>query len=127
MIHSMEGVGWMARRVIWYMIFGGVFERHPGLKLAITETPGNWWPATAAELDSIYDLTAVKETLVARLRADGRVLAEPPPQVFVKEWADDKRVLTVAAWTVTADHLAVQQDMLEQLGRSVEALRQRPV
>jgi predicted TIM-barrel fold metal-dependent hydrolase len=55
LIHLMEGGGWMARRAIWWLIFAGVFERHPGLKLVITETPGNWWPATVAELDSLYD------------------------------------------------------------------------
>jgi predicted TIM-barrel fold metal-dependent hydrolase len=60
MISTMEGGGWMARRAMWWMIFAGVFERHPGLQLVITETPGNWWPTTAAELDSIYDMTAVK-------------------------------------------------------------------
>lgn len=53
---AMEPGGWMARRAIWWLIYGGVFERHPGLKLVITETPGNWWPSTAAELDSIYDM-----------------------------------------------------------------------
>jgi predicted TIM-barrel fold metal-dependent hydrolase len=60
MLVSMEPGGWMARRAIWWLIFGGVFERHPALKLVITETPGNWWPAIAAELDSIYDMVALK-------------------------------------------------------------------
>jgi predicted TIM-barrel fold metal-dependent hydrolase len=33
-----------------------VFERHPGLKLVITEVAGSgsWWPWTMAELDSAY-------------------------------------------------------------------------
>jgi hypothetical protein len=31
-----------------------VFERHPGLKLVITETPGNWFPPTATELDTLH-------------------------------------------------------------------------
>ena len=57
---AMETGGWMSRRAIWWMIFGGVFERHPGLKLVITETPGSWWAATANELDSIYDMVGVK-------------------------------------------------------------------
>jgi predicted TIM-barrel fold metal-dependent hydrolase len=42
------------------MIFGGVFERHPDLKLVITETPGNWVPAMAAELDAIRAFYAFK-------------------------------------------------------------------
>ena len=57
---AMETGGWMARRAIWWMIFGGVFERHPNLKLVITETPGYWWAMTANELDSIYDMVGVK-------------------------------------------------------------------
>jgi predicted TIM-barrel fold metal-dependent hydrolase len=53
-LRQMETGGWMARRAIWWLIFGGVFERHPGLKLVITETPGNWFRSTGEELDSIY-------------------------------------------------------------------------
>lgn len=67
------------------------------------------------------DLSAVKEALRARLRADRRVLEDPAPQVFVQEWAEDKRVVAVQAWVATADHAAVQQEMLEQLGAALEA------
>jgi predicted TIM-barrel fold metal-dependent hydrolase len=35
-----------------------VFERHPGLKLVITESPGDWWSATLAELDSVWSSQA---------------------------------------------------------------------
>ena len=50
-----------SRRAVWWLIFAGVFERHPGLKLVITETPGNWFPPTATELDTLhafYDVEA---------------------------------------------------------------------
>ncbi len=43
----------LSQRAVPWMIFGGVFERHPDLKLVITETPGNWVPPMAAELDAI--------------------------------------------------------------------------
>jgi predicted TIM-barrel fold metal-dependent hydrolase len=43
-----------SRRAVWWMIFAGVFERHPRLKLVITETPGNWYPPTATELDTLH-------------------------------------------------------------------------
>ena len=49
---QIESGGFSSRRAVWWMIFAGVFERHPGLKLVITETPGNWFPPTAAELDA---------------------------------------------------------------------------
>jgi small conductance mechanosensitive channel len=69
------------------------------------------------------DLAAARDVLRARVAADPRVLAEPPPQVFVQEWATDKRVVAVQAWTNTADHPAVQQDLLEALGAALEAWR----
>jgi predicted TIM-barrel fold metal-dependent hydrolase len=43
-----------SRRAVWWMIFAGVFERHPELKLVITETPGNWYPPLATELDTLH-------------------------------------------------------------------------
>ena len=51
---SIEDGGYFARRAIWWMVFGGVFERHPELKLVITESPGAWWPHTMVELDSTW-------------------------------------------------------------------------
>src|SRR5262249_26035395 len=65
------------------------------------------------------DLAAVKEALRSRLGQDPRILADPPPQVHVQEWAADKRVLAVIAWTATADYIAAQQDLLEQLGTAI--------
>src|SRR5262249_24996466 len=50
------------------------------------------------------DLAAAKAALCERLRADRRVLHDPAPRAFVQEWADDRRVLSVQAWTATADH-----------------------
>jgi predicted TIM-barrel fold metal-dependent hydrolase len=51
---SIEDGGYFARRAIWWMIFGGVFERHPDLRLVITESPGEWWSHTMVELDSTW-------------------------------------------------------------------------
>ena len=39
-----ESGGFTSRRAVWWLILAGVFERHPDLKLVITETPGNWFP-----------------------------------------------------------------------------------
>ena len=36
------------------LVFGGVFERHPGLRLVLTESPGTWWNFVLKEMDSIY-------------------------------------------------------------------------
>jgi predicted TIM-barrel fold metal-dependent hydrolase len=45
----------VGRRALWQMIFGGVFERHPGLKLVITEQRIGWVPDLLSELDNIYE------------------------------------------------------------------------
>ena len=36
------------------LVYGGVFERHPGLRLVSTESPGIWWQFVLQEMDSIY-------------------------------------------------------------------------
>jgi small conductance mechanosensitive channel len=72
-----------------------------------------------------YDLAAVRSALLACLRADPRVLAEPPPQVYVQEWAEDRRVLAVQAWAPTDEHPLVQQSLLEELGKALEGVRPR--
>src|SRR5262245_13750703 len=49
-----EGGGASNRRALYRMIFGGVFHRHPNLKVMFTEQPGDWWRETMAEYDSVY-------------------------------------------------------------------------
>ena len=51
---QIESGGFTSRRAVWWLIFAGVFERHPGLRLVVTETPGNWFPSTAEELDALW-------------------------------------------------------------------------
>ena len=57
---QIESGGFTSRRAVWWLIWAGVFERHPGLKLVITETPGSWFPTTADELDALWDFYAAK-------------------------------------------------------------------
>jgi small conductance mechanosensitive channel len=70
------------------------------------------------------ELTMAKEQLRACLQADARILPDPPAQVYVKEWSEEKRVLAVNAWTATEDYQAVQQDLLEMLGKKLDEVRQ---
>jgi small conductance mechanosensitive channel len=67
------------------------------------------------------DLEAARQALTARLRAEPRVLAEPAPQVVVEDWAADHRQLAAMAWTASADRAAVQRELLEELGKSLDA------
>ncbi len=48
---------WWAVRPLWFLIWGGVFERHPNLKLAITESTTVWVPETLTLMDFRYSET----------------------------------------------------------------------
>jgi predicted TIM-barrel fold metal-dependent hydrolase len=43
------------RRPLWFMIFGGVFDRHPGLKVAVTENGVQWLPSLIRDMESFFD------------------------------------------------------------------------
>jgi predicted TIM-barrel fold metal-dependent hydrolase len=45
---------WLGRRAMWLLTFTGAFERHPNLKLALTECPGDWWQLTVDDMDAAY-------------------------------------------------------------------------
>jgi predicted TIM-barrel fold metal-dependent hydrolase len=44
-----------SRRPMWQMMLGGVFDRHPDLKLELTEIRLDWIPALLAHLDEIWE------------------------------------------------------------------------
>jgi small conductance mechanosensitive channel len=99
------------------LLVGGPVRNHSALPVRRAQ-----W---ALPLGPQEDLAAAREALRNRLRADARILGEPAPQVYVRDWGRDQRTLAVEAWTTTADYPAVQQDLLEGLGEVVEALRRR--
>jgi predicted TIM-barrel fold metal-dependent hydrolase len=43
------------RRPLWQMILGGVFDRHPDLKVVFTEIRGDWLPPTLRHLDHVFE------------------------------------------------------------------------
>ena len=49
-----ESGGWLGRRAVWWLIHGRVFERHPDLRLVVTEQYEGWFIPTLRELDSVY-------------------------------------------------------------------------
>jgi predicted TIM-barrel fold metal-dependent hydrolase len=51
---TVEASGFASRRGLTHMTLGGVFARHPRLKLALTEQPGDWWAYQMRELESAY-------------------------------------------------------------------------
>jgi predicted TIM-barrel fold metal-dependent hydrolase len=49
-----------SRRPLWLLMTGGVFDRHPRLKLALTEVRADWVPSTLAHLDARVAATDVQ-------------------------------------------------------------------
>ena len=43
------------RRPLWFMIFGGVFDRHPKLKVVVTENGVQWLPSLVRDMESFFD------------------------------------------------------------------------
>jgi small conductance mechanosensitive channel len=97
------------------LLTGGPVHNHSALPTRRAQ-----WTLPLAATD---DLEAVKAALRERLRADHRVLPEPPPDVYVQVWGEQQRTLMAEAWTATADHAAAQQELLEALGLRLEELR----
>ncbi|HXZ85652.1 MAG TPA: amidohydrolase family protein, partial [Myxococcota bacterium] len=46
---------WYARRPLTFLIWSGVFERHPRLKFVLSEQNADWAPYTIQSLDRIYE------------------------------------------------------------------------
>lgn len=44
------------RRPLWFFIWGGVFDRHPKLKLVFAEALSHWVPQELMRLDEMYDM-----------------------------------------------------------------------
>ena len=74
------------------LVFGGVFERHPKLRLVTTESPGLWWQFVLKEMDSIY-LTDTRE-----LRPGGEgASAAAAERVRRRAGVDRRRASTLAS------------------------------
>ena len=48
-------LGWYSHRLFWSLVFAGVFERHPRLKMVLTEQSVGWVPAVLRMLDDQFD------------------------------------------------------------------------
>ncbi len=52
---SMSELEWFSYRVMWFLIWSGAFERHPGLRFVISEQHLGWIPETIHRLDQLYE------------------------------------------------------------------------
>jgi predicted TIM-barrel fold metal-dependent hydrolase len=60
MFFQMDSTEWGVR-VVPALIFFGTFERHPNLKLVVTEVPGVIWDQLCLKMDSIYYSPGVRK------------------------------------------------------------------
>jgi predicted TIM-barrel fold metal-dependent hydrolase len=47
-------LAWFSHRAVWHLIFGGVLERHPNLKVVLTEQGTGWIPRGLETLDRYH-------------------------------------------------------------------------
>lgn len=43
------------RRPLWFFVFGGVFDRHPRLKVVVAENGVQWLPALVRDMEQFFD------------------------------------------------------------------------
>ena len=66
------------RRPLWFMIFGGVFDRrHPDLKVAVTENGVQWLPSLIRDMESFFDTHGGAPVRSYSRHAPGRLLRPP--------------------------------------------------
>ncbi|MDJ0785213.1 MAG: amidohydrolase family protein [Myxococcota bacterium] len=71
-------VVWWSARPIWFLIWGGVFERHPKLRLAITESTCVWVP----EALTLHDFRYSEAHYQAKLGDYQSHLSKKPSEYF---------------------------------------------
>jgi predicted TIM-barrel fold metal-dependent hydrolase len=67
---------WLGRRAMWLLTFTGAFDRHPDLKLVITELPGAWFASTVREMEATFHNPITSATVQA--------LLEHPPSYYAE-------------------------------------------
>ncbi|MFI0355044.1 amidohydrolase family protein [Actinomadura sp. 9N407] len=72
-MYMME-TAWRTRRGVWVMVLSGIFDRHPALKLVLTEQWMDWAPGVMADMDGLYNGSAGSAVRAA--------LPRPPSEYF---------------------------------------------
>jgi predicted TIM-barrel fold metal-dependent hydrolase len=48
-------VFWFTRRPLWFFVFGGVFDRHPNLRVVVAENGVQWLPSVIRDMEQFFD------------------------------------------------------------------------
>ncbi|MGC0367406.1 putative TIM-barrel fold metal-dependent hydrolase [Rhodococcus sp. 27YEA15] len=73
-------------RCVAQLIFAGVLERHPGLKVVLSESGSSWVPDHLRRLDSLYHAGSNENGLLAFLTPSMRTLSMPPSEYFKRNF-----------------------------------------
>jgi predicted TIM-barrel fold metal-dependent hydrolase len=73
-----------ATRPVTHLVMAGVFERHPGLKLVMTENTAAWSVERSAYLDVWYDASAMPGTLAHIFGADALAKLKKRPSEYMR-------------------------------------------
>ncbi|MDA8044516.1 MAG: amidohydrolase family protein [Actinomycetota bacterium] len=57
---------WWAHRILWHLILNGTLERHPGLRLVMTEQGSGWVPSILDSLDVAAERYGRAQSAIAR-------------------------------------------------------------
>jgi predicted TIM-barrel fold metal-dependent hydrolase len=96
---------WFSHRSAWHLIFGGVLERHPELKVVLTEQGLGWLPRGLATLDWFYGrmtLGGAAEASFFGAAAEGMTMT--PSEYFARNF-------TVGASFLRASESAVRHEV----------------
>lgn len=74
---------WFAHRAVWHLIFSGVLERHPELRVVLTEQGVAWLPRGLETLDWFYRRMTLAEAAEAKFfGAVARGMSMTPTEYF---------------------------------------------
>jgi predicted TIM-barrel fold metal-dependent hydrolase len=81
---------WFSHRALWHLMFGGVFRRHPELRLVLTEQGSGWIPGVLDMLDYYHDRLVAAATKAATAESKfGAGLAQSMGKGPSQVWRDN--------------------------------------
>jgi predicted TIM-barrel fold metal-dependent hydrolase len=96
---------WFSHRSAWHLIFGGVLERHPGLKVVLTEQGLGWLPRGLETLDWFYGRMTMGGAAEANFfGAAAKGMSMTPSEYFARNF-------TVGASFLRASESAVRHEV----------------